>query len=171
MGCQTIATGTGFGNECLAWVQNQEGLQHVGNTAYDAWTGAYANARTGSPQNGDLVFFSPAPINGGDGHVGIYNGGGSFTSVLSDGNAYSCDIATFNAQNGTQTLGYVSIAALTGNPGTTNPIASAGNAVSSTLRTVSQGGANWGRYALWGLLGLVGLYALDSGTNALADLA
>ena len=117
MACQTIASGTGFGNLCLSWVQTRAGLPHVGATALDAWS-IYSGrgATTGSPVSGDLVFFGGAPINGGAGHVGIVNGDGSFTSVLSDGNEYSCDISTFAAQNA-PVLGYISTTALGGSGG------------------------------------------------------
>lgn len=114
MACQTIAAGTGFGNLCLSWVQTRLGLPHEGATASDAF-GLYSarGAATSNPQPNDMVFFGPAPINGNAGHVGIVQGGGSFDSVLSDGSEYSCDIATFAAQNA-PVSGYISTSKLGG---------------------------------------------------------
>lgn len=172
MGCQTVGFNAQLAGFCLTAVQQRLGLDQCGASAIDAWSGCYGSVHTGSPRSGDLVFFSAAPSNGGFGHVGILQSDTStFWSELSSGSQAVCSIADFNAENGTSTLGFVSVSALTGRtPAPQSPVTDAGNAISSALATVSQGGANWGRYALYGLLGLIGLMALDTGANATADL-
>lgn len=142
-------------------------MPHCGATAAIAWSTCYAKFRTSSPQSSDLVFFAADPSNGGNGHVGSVNGDGTFHSILSDGAICDLSISGF----GVPALGYVSTAAVLGKPAPTPAPSAPNNAVTQALQTVSQGGSDWGRYIAWGLAALLGLYALDEGAGALADLA
>lgn len=117
MSCNLIGDAPDYSGECLAWVQSQLGLPHVGATAAAAWANNYAGYRTSTPQFGDLAFF----LNGGAGHVGIYEGNNTFRSVWTSGAICDSDITQFAAENGDTFAGYVSTAAIGGQVQSLNP--------------------------------------------------
>ena len=105
-----VGSAQDFANWCLSWAQAQLGIAHVGGTAVDAFN-IYSSQglQTSTPQAGDLVFFGAAPVNAGNGHVGIVDSAGTgFTSVWSNGKIVSQNIAQFAQQNGTNVLGFIS---------------------------------------------------------------
>lgn len=76
--------GSGTNTYCEAYVEWRFGLGNLGATAFQAYLGL---ARRGlvhpgpPPAPDDLVYFGPSPDNEMDGHVGVYDGNGRFTSV------------------------------------------------------------------------------------------
>jgi hypothetical protein len=121
--CITLGS-TGFGGLCLEWVQNELGLKHEGDTAYDAWV-LYSGRGlvTGAPQKGDMAFFAQAPINGNMGHVGIVQADGSIESILNDGSKTDCPVTALGAP----LLGYISTAGVQGKPVGSPVVANAGS--------------------------------------------
>lgn len=107
---------------CESWVEDVTNSSIQGDTAYDSWKNLSSKGKgiTGlnGVQPGDLVYFGSDPNSayGTDGHVGIYNGNGLFTSATDNG------VATANIQNWTKTnnqtlLGYVPRKNLSQSPG------------------------------------------------------
>lgn len=102
-----------YANMCLAYVQDRLGLPHEYPSAIVAWQGySGLGLSTPTPTTGDMVFFSPAPINGGYGHVGIMDANGTFESVWSNGNVMDAPVGRFAADNAAPVLGYISVARL-----------------------------------------------------------
>lgn len=94
---------------CETFAEQVTGSPQMGATAYDAFQNytKQGQARTDyqNMQPGDLLYFAPDPSqNGGNGHVGVYAGGGQMISALYNGVTKS-DINTF----GQQPIGYVPI--------------------------------------------------------------
>ena len=85
---KAIAT-PAYAGMCLAWVDDQQGNKTSRQTS--AYNDYLANAQQGKVStsnkipSGARVYFSPDASNNGDGHVGIANGDGSFTSATDNG--------------------------------------------------------------------------------------
>ena len=80
----------GFGRDtyCEQYVEQRFNLGNQGATAYAAYlrlAGLGLVHPGPPPEPDDLVYFGPAPANQFDGHVGVYDGGGRFTSVTFSG--------------------------------------------------------------------------------------
>lgn len=79
--------GYGTNTYCEAYAEWRTGIGNQGPTAFAAYLRLASRGlvHAGPPAPGALVYFAPAADNGFDGHVGIYDGGGRFTSVTSAG--------------------------------------------------------------------------------------
>lgn len=79
--------GSGTNTYCETYVEWRTGIGNQGATAFAAYLHLASNGlvQTGPPAPGALVYFGPASDNEFDGHVGIYDGGGRFTSVTTYG--------------------------------------------------------------------------------------
>lgn len=85
---QAVALGDtrwGFGSNtyCEAYVEWRTGIGNQGDTAFQAYLrlAGQGLVHGGPSPAGALVYFGPASANEFDGHVGIADGGGLFTSV------------------------------------------------------------------------------------------
>lgn len=91
-----------YAGYCLQWVDDQQGNKNRQPTAYADYQAnqAAGNIQTqGIPPAGARVYFAPNSTNGNMGHVGISDGGGSFTSATDNG------IQTFNINDWDQYAG------------------------------------------------------------------
>jgi len=79
----------GFGSDtyCETYVEWRTGIGNQGATAFQAYLrlAGQGLVHAGPPPTGALVYFGPSPDNEDDGHVGIADGAGLFTSVTDDG--------------------------------------------------------------------------------------
>lgn len=97
---------------CESWVEDVTNSSIQGDTAYDSWKNLSGKGKgvagLNGVQPGDLVYFSSDPNSsyGTDGHVGIYNGNGLFTSATDNGVA-TASINDWTKANQQQVLGYV----------------------------------------------------------------
>lgn len=75
--------GVGTNTYCESYVEWRTGIGNQGPTAFAAYLRLAGEdlVRAGPPAPGALVYFGPAADNEFDGHVGIYDGDGLFTSV------------------------------------------------------------------------------------------
>ena len=75
--------GSGTNTYCETYVEWRTGIGNQGATAFAAYLhlAAQGLVHTGPPAPGALVYFAPASDNAFDGHVGLYDGAGLFTSV------------------------------------------------------------------------------------------
>lgn len=117
-------TGLGdWANWCLAAVQKL--LSLPSNNLATAYNAFYAYKDKGlqvqAPLPGDMAFFGPSSGNGGAGHVGIVNGDGTYSSVLSDGFWHILSLpAEGGSSLGAKFLGFIS----SSKAGSVNPFAS-----------------------------------------------
>lgn len=80
--------GSGANTYCETFVEQELGLGNQGDTAFGAYLRLASMGLVHSgppPQAGDLVYFAPTGANAFDGHVGISDGAGQFTSVTTTG--------------------------------------------------------------------------------------
>jgi cell wall-associated NlpC family hydrolase len=80
--------GSGANTYCETFVEQELGLGNQGDTAFGAYlrlAGMGLVHAGPPPQAGDLVYFAPTGTNAFDGHVGIADGAGQFTSVTTTG--------------------------------------------------------------------------------------
>lgn len=97
---------------CEEWVEDVTNSSIQGDTADDSWKNLSSKGKGVSGLNGiqpgDLVYFASDPNSsyGTDGHVGIYNGSGLFTSATDSGVA-TANINDWTKANQQQVLGYV----------------------------------------------------------------
>ena len=79
--------GSGTNTYCETYVEWRTGIGNQGATAFAAYLhlAAQGLVQSGPPAPGALVYFAPASDNAFDGHVGLYDGSGLFTSVTSYG--------------------------------------------------------------------------------------
>lgn len=76
--------GFGANTFCELYVEQRFGLGNQGATAYAAYQrlAALGLVHAGAPNAPDeLVYFGPSADNEWDGHVGVYDGNGQFTSI------------------------------------------------------------------------------------------
>ena len=76
--------GYGLNTYCERYVEQRVGWGNQGATAYAAYQrlDALGLVHPGPPDApGEVVYFGPSPDNENDGHVGIYDGDGRFTSI------------------------------------------------------------------------------------------
>lgn len=75
--------GSGADTYCELYVEQRFGLGNQGATAFAAYQrlAALGLVQAGPPEPGSLVYFGPSADNEWDGHVGVYDGGGRFTSI------------------------------------------------------------------------------------------
>lgn len=143
-------TGAGdWGRWCLAAIQSLLQLPTGGfGNAISAFEG-YKNKglQVNAPLPGDMVFFGPSSGNGNEGHVGIVNGDGTYTSVLNDGNFHVLPLPNLGGTSlGASMLGFISSA----KAGVINPFAALGKlkariggiTVNPDGQVVSQGTGN-----------------------------
>jgi len=80
--------GYGLNTYCERYVEQRVGWGNQGVTAYAAYQrlAGLGLVHPGPPDApGEVVYFGLSPDNEGDGHVGIYDGAGRFTSITSYG--------------------------------------------------------------------------------------
>ncbi len=76
--------GSGLNTYCELYVEQRVGWGNQGATAYAAYLrldGLGLVHHAPPDDAGEVVYFGPSPDNEGDGHVGIYDGDGRFTSI------------------------------------------------------------------------------------------
>jgi len=99
-----------FINLCEQWIEKMTGLYQSGHhesTALQAAADWGSKLHSGMPtQPGSLVYYGAAASNHGDGHVGIYEGGGQMASALNNGIGVA-GVQGFADYNRAQYLGYV----------------------------------------------------------------
>jgi len=90
---------------CEAFAERVSGVGNMGGSARGAWGNWGKGQQTGMPDKvGDLVYFGY----GADGHVGVYAGGGQFTSALdSPWGVTTMSMSAYEQANNAPYLGYV----------------------------------------------------------------
>ena len=76
--------GYGLNTYCEVYVEQRVGWGNQGVTAYAAYLrlAGLGLVHAGPPDApGEVVYFGPSADNEGDGHVGVYDGAGRFTSI------------------------------------------------------------------------------------------
>ncbi len=107
LGSNPQASGGGWGNWCLAAMQNLLQIPMQFGNAASAFYGYKAKGfQVGAPLPGDMAFYGPSAGNGGQGHVGTDNGDGTYTSVLSDGKFHVLPLTSTSL--GAPLLGFIS---------------------------------------------------------------